>query len=67
MPPTQLQANWTDVQHGTIDIIRVDSVSIDMGTQIHGYAGDNDRFNSVVAVLMSDPTITVTSNWIQAR
>ena len=60
--PTNLQANWADVAHGSIDLIRIDSVSIDLGGNIQGYAGDGDRFNSVAAVLMNDPTVTITSS-----
>ncbi len=61
MAATKLQANWTAVTHGATSITRVTSVSIDVGGQLAVFAGDNDRYATVVANLMNSPRVSVTS------
>jgi len=60
MAATNLQMNWVDVSHGTVDLIRVQSVSFDLGGNNQGYAADNAQYNEVVVNTMNQPTCTVT-------
>lgn len=61
MAATNLQKNWKDVSHGSVDLTRVTNVSFDLGGQNQGFAGDNDIFNSVVVNMMNSPTASVTT------
>lgn len=59
MPASGFQMGWTNVMLGTSAINHIDSVSIDVGGQLLAYAGDNDRYNTVVVNPMNDPSVTI--------
>lgn len=61
MAASRVQANWTDVSHGSTDITRVSAVSFDTGGSIQTYSGDNNRFPVLVANLMNNPKASVTT------
>lgn len=61
MAATKLQANWTGVAHGSTTITKVTAVTFNQGGSLQSFAGDNDRYNTVVVNLMNKPTASVTS------
>ena len=60
--PTKLQANWTGVAHGSTAITHVTSVSFNQGGSLTEFAGDNDRFTTVISALMSKPSASITGS-----
>lgn len=61
MAASRVQANWTDCAHGSTTITRVSSVSFDYGGSIAMFAGDNDRYPTLVANLTNAPKASITS------
>lgn len=61
MAATKLQAGWTGVQHGSTSITKVTAVTFSQGGALQAFAGDNDRYDTVVVNLMNKPTASVTS------
>lgn len=60
MAATKLNANWTSVAHGSTTLTKVTDITFSQGGKLQQFAGDNDRFNTVVVNLMSNPTASVT-------
>lgn len=61
MAATRLQANWANVGHGSQAITKVTAVNFSQGGSVAEFAGDVDRFTTVIVNLMNKPTATVTS------
>ena len=61
MAATKLQANWSGVAHGTNTITKVTAVTFAQGGSLAEFAGDVDRFPTVILNLMTKPTASVTS------
>lgn len=62
MAATGLQANWTAVSFATGTITKVTSVSFDKGGQLVEFAGDVDKYPSLLVSLQSKPRATVASS-----
>jgi hypothetical protein len=62
MAATKLQLNWTGVAHGAQAITRISTVSFSQGGTLLEYAGDNDKFNTVVVNGVAKPTASLTSS-----
>jgi hypothetical protein len=61
MAATKLQLNWLTVAHGATAITRVTSVNFSQGGTLIEYAGDNDKFSTVIVNGVGKPTASVTS------
>lgn len=57
--PSGFQMGWTEVSLASNTITHVDSIEINVGGQLIAYAGDNDRYNTVVVNNMNDPSVTI--------
>lgn len=61
MAATKVQANWASVAHGSTTITRVTSVNFNQGGSLASFAGDGDRFDTVICNLMNKPSASVTT------
>lgn len=61
MAATGLQINWTAVSYNSVTINRVTGVQINDSPQILPFAGDTDRYPTVLADVGGNVTITVTT------
>lgn len=62
MAATKLQLNWTGVAHGSTNLTRITSINFAQGGTLLDYAGDNDKFPTVIVNGVAKPTASVTSS-----
>jgi hypothetical protein len=61
MAASKIQANWTTVSHNSVTFSKVTAVTFSQGGSIQEFAGDTDRYPTVMTTLMTKPTASVTS------
>lgn len=61
MAASKIQANWAAVSHNAVNITKVTAVTFSQGGSLQEFAGDTDRYPTVLLNLMSKPTASVTS------
>jgi hypothetical protein len=61
MAATKVQLNWTSVSFASTAITRVTSVQFSQGGELIEFAGDNDRFPTVIANNMNRPKCSIAS------
>lgn len=61
MPGTNLYANWSPVNWNSITFTKVQDCSFDWGGSLDAYSGDGDRYDTVLAALMTRCTGSITS------
>lgn len=61
MAATKLQANWTGVAHASQAITKVTAVTFSQGGSLQQFAGDTDKYDTVIVNLMNKPTASITS------
>ena len=61
MAATKVQANWANVAHANTTITRVTQVSVNQGGALVEFAADTDHYPTVLANLMSKPSMNITS------
>lgn len=62
MAATKLNINWTGVAHGSTSITRVSTVSFSQGGTLIEYAGDTDKFSTVIVAGVGKPTASITTS-----
>lgn len=61
MSATNLQLNTYNVQFNSTNIKKVTSFSPNPGGELIKFSGDNDRYPTVIANAMNNPTVSVTT------
>jgi hypothetical protein len=59
---TKLQANWSNVTHGSNPITRVTQVSFNIGGALQSFSADGDHYPTVIVNLMNKPTASVATS-----
>lgn len=65
MAATAVQLNWSAVTHNSTSVTKVTSVTFQQGGQILEFAGDTDRYPTVMTAPMTRPRATVTTADVQ--
>jgi hypothetical protein len=61
MAASKIQANWSTVSHAAQAITKVTAVTFSQGGALQTFAGDTDRYDTVIVNLMNKPTASITS------
>lgn len=59
--PSRVQANWTNVQHGSTPLTRITTGSFGQGGQLLKFKGDTDQYPTVIANLDNEPHASFSS------
>jgi hypothetical protein len=61
MSATVVYLNWSNVTFGAATIARVTNVGLSLGGELLGFAGDNNRYETVIANTINRPSVSITS------
>jgi hypothetical protein len=60
MSASAVQLNWSSVEFASTPITRVTQIAMSLGGELIGFAGDNNRYETIIANNINRPSVQIT-------